>query len=168
LIIVDLREEKMRKNVLIAGIVLLGVGLIMFLVGNQFYQRAELNYNIWRLSEEFFGGYSGNYEFAYVFWSFFTFIGFIIFLIGIPTTITGAVIQEKSTITFPNQIIKEKISRKQKTFLCKECGAKCNENDKFCEKCGCEFIWNCEKCGKPISSDSEFCKNCGIKIEDKE
>ena len=60
-----------------------------------------------------------------------------------------------------NYVSNKGLNIKKQEFFCKECGAKCDENSKFCDNCGCELIWNCEKCGKPISINAKFCKNCG-------
>ena len=86
----------------------------------------------------FFGGFLGYFTGGIVG----VIIGAIIlplmfFLIGLVVLIMGMEKKPKpyrqSLITTPQPI--ESSSKKQNTF-CKECGAKCDPTDKFCENCG--------------------------------
>jgi hypothetical protein len=66
-----IRVEKMRKQILIAGIVLLIIGLIMWFIGGM--AAANLSNDMRMI--ELLGGDTSRYETSLIFWETFTVIG---------------------------------------------------------------------------------------------
>lgn len=81
-------------------------------------------------------------------------IGFVFLIIGVVTRKK----EEEAPIT--------KETTKEKTFVCKKCGAIVNPECKFCPHCGGSLLpaggWLCD-CGNINASDDNFCANCGNK-----
>jgi len=48
---------------------------------------------------------------------------------------------------------------------CAKCGAKINENAKFCVECGSNQTSTCPKCNAKVEEGAKFCSNCGEKLE---
>lgn len=55
-------------------------------------------------------------------------------------------------------------------MYCKNCGAKMNENQAICLKCGVEAGTGnayCPNCGKTVAEGAAVCLNCGISLKDE-
>ena len=143
----------MRRKTLVIGLIMLVIGLFILIIGGIAYgnvaekaQWANMYDNIWEL-----GGFeshtSSQYAGTLMFWSWFTFIGLILFIIGIIVSIAGGVLKEKILPIAPvTQPINQKEVEKQvqaKTNVqkkyCTECGFKNKQDAKFCVECGKNF-----------------------------
>ena len=130
----------MRKNTLITGIVLFVIGLIMWIIGGNAY--GNLYYQS-QLSGIF--GVSSQYDAPLVFWLIFTFIGFILFIIGIIVSIAGALLHEKIIPVYqhPQPVMQQQMqSQAQNTQVkrCPECGTETIATAKFCLNCGKQLL----------------------------
>lgn len=49
---------------------------------------------------------------------------------------------------------------------CFKCGTKCKKNERFCSKCGYEFVEKkyCPRCDNEVSPDAKFCSFCGKEL----
>jgi len=132
----------MRKNTLIMGVVLFAIGLIMWLLGRNEYDKANAMAQLYGI----FGG-SSQYSAEATFWAIFTIIGFILFIGGIILAIAGAVLEEKKLPVIPNpqpvtqQQIQQPVQPKTNTQIkyCPECGFQNKQDAKFCVECGRNF-----------------------------
>ena len=129
----------MRKNTLIAGIVLFTIGLIMWLLGRNEYDKAYAMAQLYGIF-----GSSSQYSAEATFWAIFTIIGFILFISGIILAIAGAVLEEKNipNTRFVNQQqvqgnVQQKMNTQKK--YCTECGFKNKQDARFCVECGKNF-----------------------------
>jgi hypothetical protein len=170
----------MKINVLISGIVLLAIGLIMWIIGNQYYSKAYENY-VMAKALQFFGSNPITYENAMVFWNSFSVFGFVLFIMGIITAIVGVVVgkdlkynkvgviygkngmrvnrqyhQPQIIINESQQYYKpEQHEEKTQNVEKKEIN---NINDKK------EQINFCYSCGKKIEGTPIHCYICGAKL----
>jgi len=132
----------MRKNTLILGIVFFVIGLIMWLLGRNEYDKAYAMAQLYGI----FGG-SSQYSAEATFWAIFTIIGFILFIGGIILAIAGAVLEEKNLTVISNpqpvnqyskQVYAQPVTNTQVKY-CSECGFKNKQDAKFCVECGKKF-----------------------------
>jgi len=126
----------MRKNILIAGIVLLIIGLIMWFIGG--IAAANLSNDMRMI--EILGGDTSQYETSLVFWETFTIIGFFLFFIGIIVSIVGVVLKEKTSshLQNPQPIMQQPVQpmANTPTKYCPKCNTQLNSNSRFCSQCG--------------------------------
>lgn len=81
----------MKINVIISGIIFLAIGLIMWIIGGQYYSKAYENY-VMAKALQLFGSNPSTYENAMLFWNSFSVFGFVLFIMGIITAIVGVVV----------------------------------------------------------------------------
>jgi len=137
----------MNKNVLVLGVLLFFIGLIMWYVGQENYQKAQVYYIL--------GGTQSSIDF----WYGFSTIGFIFFILGIPLSIAGAVIEEKKDFTFQKPIayIPEKPFYNTSIQPIQQ-----NTIQPIQKPATKEFF--CPNCGTKLDSFPAFCFNCGHKL----
>ena len=170
----------MKINVLISGVVLFAIGLIMWIIGGQYYSKAYENY-LMASALQFFGANPSTYQNAMSFWSGFSALGFIMFITGVITTIVGVVIgkdlkydkvgviygkngmrikrqynQPQKIITEPQQYYDPK-QQEEKTQNVEKKEIN-NINDKK------EQINFCYSCGNKIEGTPIHCYICGTKL----
>ena len=162
----------MNKSVLVLGIVFFAIGLIMWIVGDYYYNISYKNYLTGGLLDILGGTYPRDYESYMSFWRTFSGIGFLLFISGIPITIVGAVIGEESSFFQSHQqiIIKRK--------LCEYCGNVIPYESNACQYCGKNLVEKSKNITENLKSDNVsqmiqsqssikefFCPNCGTKLE---
>jgi hypothetical protein len=134
-----IRVEKMRKQILIAGIVLLIIGLIMWFIGGM--AAANLSNDMRMI--ELLGGDTSRYETSLIFWETFTVIGVFLFIIGIIVSIVGAILKEKisSLLQNPQPLIQQPVQPIVNTPVkyCPNCNTQLPINSRFCNQCGFSF-----------------------------
>ncbi len=66
------------------------------------------------------------------------------------------------------EMLKKKIQRLRKNFICQNCGACIPSHGSFCPACGIRIIKEntCPVCGTAMDEDARFCVNCGNRTVD--
>lgn len=162
--ITDPKHNKTRKILKIIGPIVLGIGIIFFLIG----------------IIDFFSAFNGMGT-PTLFWA--CFVGIV--FIGIGSTLTGFGFMKNvggyvasqsapilsDTVNYVADNISDSIAdtankvKKCSSKTCPKCGAINDENDKFCSNCGTPLTKKCPKCQNENNIDSKFCSNCGEKLD---
>jgi len=154
----------MNKSIIALGVLLIIIGVIMFVLGQDKYEEAQLNYQYVQATSVLFGGNVDSARATMNFWGGFTSIGFIMFILGIPIGIVGAVVGEKKDIILQKPMINR---------YCPKCGQVIPFNAVICPFCKHDFeekninekkIGFCPKCGAELEGTPYFCFKCGYKL----
>ena len=157
----------MRKNTLILGIILFVFGVIMWQMGADNLYKAQIF------------GMLGHNSAQIAFWGLFTFIGFILFIVGIIVSIVGIALKEKNSIYQPNpqhqmsyyqQHNQQPIQ--QQLRYCQSCGRSIPMDANICPYCTKSPNQSkinpnnkyCPECGKQLPFNTKFCPHCGTKL----
>jgi len=158
----------MRINLLVVGILLVVIGLTMFVVGQDNYEKASAKYQQDKAFSMLLGGNPSPATMN--FWGAFGGFGFLLFIIGLPVALAGAVIDEKKDIA---------LQKPEDKKNCPKCGRKIMLAAVACPYCKHDFEEKveekfekkeeiktkfCPKCGVQIDGTPDFCFKCGYKM----
>jgi len=158
----------MNKSTIALGIILIIIGVIMFVIGQDKYEEAQLNYQYAKAFGVLFGGDLSSTKTSMDFWGGFTYLGLIIFILGIPIAIAGAIVGEKEGIKLQKPIDNRR---------CPNCGRSIPMDAVRCPYCEKRFVYEdneekqiiksfvCPKCGIELEGTPKFCYKCGVKLK---
>lgn len=157
-------HEKLKKQLKIAGFILLAVGFVCTVVG---------------MANFFSSAMGGDGEMPKLFWLMF---------IGVPCLGVGGSLlgfayrreimnfNKNESVPVINDAAGEiapavrniaeavKTADEKPTVKC-ACGEENPAGSKFCRKCGRSLAGVCPDCGKEVGANDEFCNNCGAKLK---